>query len=185
VNYLEYLKETVQMFEQMDVCSKDIESSLEFLAAAVEKQKTIFLCGNGGSAADSQHWAAELMGIFRGNGKPIRALSLTTDTSVVSSIANDISWEEVYSRQLLAHGKSGDVLIAISTSGNSLNVLSALQTARELDMLSILVSGGSGGKMKEFANVAIVVPSSKTEIIQQAHLTIGHYLTGALADRFR
>ena len=185
MNYLEYLKETVQMFEQMDVCSKDIESSLEFLAAAVEKQKTIFLCGNGGSAADSQHWAAELMGIFRGNGKPIRALSLTTDTSVVSSIANDISWEEVYSRQLLAHGKSGDVLIAISTSGNSLNVLSALQTARELDMLSILVSGGSGGKMKEFANVAIVVPSSKTEIIQQAHLTIGHYLTGALADRFR
>ncbi len=185
MNYLEYLKETVQMFEKMDVCSKDIESALEFLAAAVENQRTIFLCGNGGSAADSQHWAAELMGIFRGNGKPIRALSLTTDTSVVSSIANDISWNEVYSRQLLAHGKIGDVLIAISTSGNSSNVLSALQTARELDMLSILISGGSGGKMKEWAKVAIVVPSSKTEIIQHAHLTIGHYLTGALADRYR
>lgn len=185
MNYLGYLKETMQMFEQMDVCSAEIESSLGLLAAAVENQKTIFFCGNGGSAADSQHLTAELMGIFRGDGKPIRALSLTTDTSVVSSIANDISWNEIYSRQLLAHGKIGDVLIAISTSGNSSNVLSALQTARKLDMVSILLSGGGGGKMKELANVAIVVPSSKTEIIQHAHLTIGHYLTGALADRYR
>jgi len=185
MNYLEYLTETKQVFEHMDECSESIELSLELLISAVENQKTILLCGNGGSAADAQHWAAELMGIFRGNGKPIRAISLTTDTSVVSSIANDISWNDVYSRQLLAHGNIGDVLIAISTSGNSSNVLSAIQTARELGMLSILVSGGNGGKMKEFSNVSIIVPSSRTEIIQHAHLTIGHYLTGALADRFR
>ena len=185
MNYLEYLTETTQMFTQMEACSEDIEVSLDLLTAAVENQNVILLCGNGGSAADAQHWAAELMGVFRGSGKPIRALSLTTDTSVVSSIANDISWNEVYSRQLLAHGKNGDVLIAISTSGNSSNVLSAIKTAKELRMHSILVSGGNGGQMKDVADVSIIVPSYKTEVIQHAHLTIGHYLTGALADRFR
>lgn len=185
MRYLEYLTETKEVFEQMSVCSESIELSLELLIKAVENQKTILLCGNGGSAADAQHWAAELIGVFRGNGKPIRAISLTTDTSVVSSIANDISWNDVYSRQLLAHGGIGDVLIAISTSGNSSNVLSAIKIAKELGMFSILVSGGSGGQMKEVANISIIVPSNRTEIIQHAHVTIGHYLTGALADRFR
>jgi D-sedoheptulose 7-phosphate isomerase len=185
MKYLEYLTETKEVFDQMAVCSENIELSLELLIKAVENQNKILLCGNGGSAADAQHWAAELMGVFRGNGKPIKAISLTTDTSVVSSIANDISWNEVYSRQLLAHGSPGDILIAISTSGNSPNVFRAIETAKELGMFSILVSGCRGGKMKELSSVSIIVPSSRTEIIQHAHLTIGHYLTGALADRFR
>jgi len=173
--YLEYLKETEFVFTQMKQCSSEIEMALEKLCETVQNQKSIFLCGNGGSAGDAQHWAAELVGIFRGSGKPIRAQSLTTDTSVISSIANDISWDEVYSRQLLALGSASDVLIAISTSGNSANVLRAITVAAELGIFTILVSGGDGGKMKNLSDLSILVPSETTEIIQHAHLTIGHY----------
>jgi len=183
--FLEYLEETKLVFDNMNTCSGNIELALETLSKAVEKKRNIFLCGNGGSAGDAQHWAAELVGVFRGTGKPIRAQSLTTDTSVISSIANDLSWEEVYSRQLMAFGTAGDILIAISTSGNSANVLRAMEVAAELNMVTVLVSGADGGAMRGIANVSILVPSTKTEIIQHAHLVIGHYLTGSLAERYR
>jgi len=185
LSYLEYLKETVSAFSEMKRCSQEIEVALQKLEETVHSKGTILLCGNGGSAGDAQHWAAELVGIFRGPGKPIRAISLTTDTSVISSIANDVSWNEVYSRQLLALGSVGDVLIAISTSGNSENVVEAIKMAKKIGIFSILVTGGDGGKMIDFADLSIVAPSTKTEVIQHIHLTVGHYLTGALADRFR
>ena len=185
MSYLEYIKETEIAIAAMNSCAESIESALVKLIEAVEGGKSIFLCGNGGSAGDAQHWAAELVGIFRRPGKPIRAISLTTDTSVISSIANDLSWDEVYSRQLLALGAKCDVLLAISTSGNSANVLNAIKSAKELGIYTILISGGDGGKMREFAELAILAPSDRTEVIQHIHLTIGHYLTGCLADRFR
>ena len=185
MKYLDYLKETEIVFSKMDACSENIGDALKKLEETVSNNRTILLCGNGGSAGDAQHWAAELVGIFRGPGKPIRAISLTTDTSVISSIANDISWEEVYSRQLLALGSAGDTLIAISTSGNSRNVFKAVETAKEVGIFTILVSGGDGGMMRDLADLSLLVPSVKTEVIQHAHLTIGHYLTGSLADRFR
>ena len=185
MKYLDYLEETKAAFSAMQSCQASIEEVLEALILTIESNKTIFFCGNGGSAADSQHWAAELVGIFRAPGKPIRALSLTTDTSVISSIANDIDWADVYSRQLMALGSKGDVLIGISTSGNSSNVYKAVEMANAIGIKSILVTGGDGGKIKEISDISIIAPSAKTEIIQHIHLTIGHYLTGSLADRFR
>ena len=185
MSYLEYLTETSSVIELMKDQGLEVENALAHLVSTVERQGTIFFCGNGGSAADSQHWAAELVGDFRSPGKPIRALSLTTDTSIISSIANDVSWDEVYSRQLDAMGDEGDVLIAISTSGNSSNLIEAVKMARAKKITSLLISGGTGGKLLEISDIAIVVPSCKTEIIQHMHITIGHYLTGCLAERFR
>lgn len=133
-------------------------------------------CGNGGSAADCQHLAAELTGRFIKDRRPLAAIALTTDTSALTSIGNDYSFDEVFARQVQGLGRSGDVLLAISTSGNSRNVIRAVEEALAAGMSVIGLLGREGGTLNELCDVAIVVPSQVTSRIQESHILIGHTL---------
>ncbi len=137
---------------------------------------TLFLCGNGGSAADAQHLAAELVSRLRMERAAIPALALTTDTSVLTAMANDYDYTQTFSRQVEAFGKKGDVLLGISTSGNSKNVVEAMKMAGEKGLYRIGLLGKDGGNLKDFVDLAIVVPSADTQRIQEGHITIGHIL---------
>ena len=137
--------------------------------------KVVFL-GNGGSAADAQHLAAEFTGHFVRERAPVAAMALSTDTSALTAIGNDYGFEHVFERQIRALGRKGDVCVAISTSGNSPNVLRAAETAREIGMRVIALTGRDGGKLARLAEMALVIPSDSTARIQECHITIGHIL---------
>jgi D-sedoheptulose 7-phosphate isomerase len=143
----------------------------------------LMLCGNGGSAADSQHLAAEFTGRFIKDRPPVAAIALSTDTSALTCIANDYSFEAIFARQVQALGKPGDCVIAISTSGNSGNVLAAVAAAKALGITCIGLLGRDGGKLKAECDIAIVVPSQVTARIQEAHILIGHSLCGAVEQQ--
>lgn len=143
---------------------------------AYSRGNKVLLCGNGGSAADAQHIAAEFSGRFYYDRAPLAAEALHTNTSFLTAVANDYSYEDVYSRALLASGKNGDVLIGLSTSGNSPNVLNALKTAKELGIVTIGFTGESGGKMKELCDYLINIPSTDTPRIQESHILVGHII---------
>ena len=136
----------------------------------------ILWCGNGGSAADSQHLAAELVGRFHRMRRAFPSIALTTDTSVLTSIANDWSYEEVFARQVEALTQPGDVLVGISTSGNSKNVCAALERARELGVFTVAMTGRSGGRMASLADICLRVPSTDPARIQEGHILCGHIL---------
>ena len=158
-------------------CVNDIESASEVLIKAVKDGKKILWCGNGGSAADAQHMAAELMGGLRSHDRPaIASLALTTDTSFITAWSNDTDYETIFSRQIEAIGNKGDVLIAISTSGNSKNVIRAIETAKEKRIRVIVLTGKSGGNMANSGNINICIPSGDTQRIQEAHLMVEHIL---------
>ncbi len=148
----------------------------EALVAALRDGKTLYLCGNGGSAGDAQHIAAELVGRFTKERRALPAVALTTNTSALTALGNDYEYAIVFSRQLEAFGKTGDVLIGISTSGNSPNVLHALRTAKDLGMVTVGLTGETGGKTKAEAEHCICVPSRDTARIQESHIMIGHIL---------
>ncbi|RME24912.1 MAG: D-sedoheptulose 7-phosphate isomerase [Candidatus Zixiibacteriota bacterium] len=134
----------------------------------------VLLCGNGGSAADAQHIATELTGRFIQERPGLPAVALTTDTSALTALSNDFGFDQVFARQVEALGTAGDLLIAISTSGNSANTLAALQTARQKELRSIALLGRDGGRMAAEADLAVIVPSDYTPHIQEMHITIGH-----------
>jgi len=142
------------------------------------------LCGNGGSAADAQHIAAELSGRFKKERIPLAGVALTTDTSALSAIGNDYGFEFVFSRQVEALAKEGDVLIGISTSGNSKNVINAINSAKKMGCKIITLSGKSGGAMKDMGDVNIVVPSNDTPRIQEMHIMIGHMICALIDEEF-
>src|SRR5690349_4121640 len=153
------------------------------LAQTLKAGGKALACGNGGSAADAQHFAAELVNRFEAERPPLAAVALTTDSSNLTSIANDYAWEQVFAKQLRAIGRRGDVLLAISTSGNSKNVLEALPVARELGVRVIALTGNGGGKMgAQLASddVHICVPHKKTARIQEVHLLVLHCLCDAI-----
>jgi D-sedoheptulose 7-phosphate isomerase len=137
---------------------------------------TIFWCGNGGSAADCQHLAAELVGRFKNNRRPLKSISLTTDSSVLTCIANDYSYSDIFSRQIEGLGQKNDLLFAVSTSGNSENIQLALSAAKKIGMISIALLGKGGGASVEMADIILVVPSDSTARIQETHILIGHIL---------
>jgi D-sedoheptulose 7-phosphate isomerase len=155
----------------------------EALALCIGQSKKVLLCGNGGSAADAQHLAAEFVGRFQKERGPLPALALHTDTSALTSIANDYGFEEVYARQVEAHGRPGDVLIALSTSGNSPNVLRAAERARAHSILVVGMTGSQGGELRALSDVWIGVPSDVTARIQECHILIGHALCEAAECR--
>ena len=158
-------------------CVNDIESASEILIKAVKDGNKILWCGNGGSAADAQHMAAELMGGLRSHDRPaIASLALTTDTSFITAWSNDTDYETIFSRQIEAIGNKGDVLIAISTSGNSKNVIRAIETAKEKRIRVIVLTGKSGGNMANSGNINICIPSNDTQRIQEGHLMVEHIL---------
>ena len=149
------------------------------LAAALRSGGKVLACGNGGSAADAQHFAAELINRFEVERAPLAAVALTTDSSTLTSIANDYAYEQVFSKQVRGIGRRGDVLLAISTSGNSRNVIEAMQAAHELGMRVIALTGGGGGKMAALLSgedVHICVPHKRTARIQEVHLLALHCL---------
>ncbi|MFS3136714.1 SIS domain-containing protein [Gluconacetobacter sacchari] len=136
----------------------------------------ILFCGNGGSAADAQHLAAELLGRFLTDREPMPALSLTVDTSSLTAISNDFGYETVFSRQLKGIGRQGDVLVGLSTSGNSRNVVNAFALARTMGVRTVGLTGQHGGAMAELSDILIAVPDARTNHIQEAHITIGHLI---------
>lgn len=136
----------------------------------------ILICGNGGSAADAQHMAGELVGRFLKERRPLGAISLATDTSVLTAIGNDYGFDSVFSRQVAAHGREGDVLFAISTSGNSPNVVKAVEEARGLKMKSLALSGRDGGALAKEADICITIPSDTCPRIQEAHAAVIHVI---------
>lgn len=140
------------------------------------KNGKVLLCGNGGSAADAQHIAAELSGKFYIDRKPLFAEALHVNTSYLTAVSNDYSYNEVFSRLVMAMGKKGDVLIALSTSGNSMNVLRALEEAKKIGLITVGLTGKSGRKMKHLCDYLINVPSEDTPRIQEAHILIGHII---------
>ena len=162
----------------LEKCSEDILSSIRALTAAFKNGKKLLLCGNGGSAADAQHIAAEFMiRLSHDLSRPaIPAIALTTDSSNLTAGGNDIGYENVFARNVEGLGAEGDVLIAISTSGNSENVVKAVNKARERGMKTIGLLGGMGGKLKELVDCPIIIPSSSTQRIQEGHITVGHIL---------
>jgi D-sedoheptulose 7-phosphate isomerase len=169
--------------EKSDLCIQVAESSdivgttvfaAEMITAAYRRDAKIMFCGNGGSAADAQHLAAELSGRFYYNRRALYAEALHVNTSYLTAVANDLSFDEVFARQLEAKGRQGDVLVALSTSGNSKNILNAAMRARELGMNIISLTGKDGGELKALSDLNINIPSEDTARIQEMHITLGH-----------
>ncbi len=154
----------------------NIETASEMLTDTLKKGNKVLLCGNGGSAADAQHIAAELTGRYKSERKGLPGIALTTDTSALTAIGNDYGYERVFDRQVEALANEGDLLIGISTSGNSANVLSALKTAKARGCTTIGFSGHTGGAMNEICDINLVVPSDDTPRIQEMHILFGHTL---------
>ncbi len=161
----------------LDACAKDIDIAATILTDAVKNGRKILWCGNGGSAADAQHMATELMGGLRDHDRPaIASIALTTDSSFLTAWSNDTDFNTIFSRQLDGLGKAGDVLVAISTSGNSENIVQAVERAKSLDMAVIILTGQSGGKLREKGDVIIRIPSDDTQRIQEGHLLAEHIM---------
>jgi len=163
-----------ELFDRLHVMQADVEHAAALMARSLLQGGKLLLMGNGGSAADCQHLAAEFTGRFRQERRPLAAVALTTDSSALTCIGNDYGFEQVFARQLEALARPGDCVIGISTSGRSPNVLRALQKARELDLVCIGLSGRDGGDMRALCDLSVVVPHDDTARIQEAHIFIGH-----------
>lgn len=150
---------------------------------SIRNGNKIIMFGNGGSAADAQHITAEMSIKLRQERAPIAALSLSLDASAITACANDFGFEHIFTRQILALGKKGDLAIGLSTSGNSPNVLNALKTAKDLGMTTIGLSGETGGKMAQLCDILLTVPSTDPGRIQEMHITLGHMFVGALEQK--
>ncbi len=148
---------------------------IKLVSKSFEAGNKLFFFGNGGSAADAQHLAAEFINRYLIDRPPLPAIALTTDTSVLTSISNDFSFDEIFSKQLKALGKEGDVAIGISTSGNSSNIIKAFEVAQEMGMKTVALTGNDGGAMAKMADVSLVVSSTSTPRIQEAHIFIIHF----------
>jgi D-sedoheptulose 7-phosphate isomerase len=172
-NFTTHLK-TIETSKEL--LSEYVINAGQILAHSINNTGTLFWCGNGGSAADSQHLAAELVGRFKENRRALRSIALTTDTSVLTCVANDFSYDDIFSRQIEALGREGDVLIAITTSGKSENILRVMKVAKEMGLITVALLGKGGGAAKKYADHALVVPSDSTARIQEAHMLIGHIL---------
>ena len=154
----------------------NIVNIAQTLAVALARGNKIMFCGNGGSAADAQHLAAELVNRFVIDRPPLAGLALTTDTSALTAISNDYSFDEVFSKQVQGLGQPGDVLVAISTSGNSPSIIAALKAAREKNIITLGLSGRDGGKMPPHCQHLLCVEADQTALIQEIHITVGHLL---------
>ncbi len=180
--FITELEEHQAMIAKLADCTRVIEASAELLINTLRQGGKILLCGNGGSAADCQHIAAEFVVRYEKKRQAMAAIALTTDSSILTAHANDFDFETVFSRQVEALGNDKDCLIAISTSGKSKNILSAAQVAKSKGMAVIGLTGGDGGELSELATVSVIVPSAVTARIQEAHILIGHWWCGAVEE---
>jgi D-sedoheptulose 7-phosphate isomerase len=174
----------IQAFEEsIDVKRRFVQEHVDrivqvanVIAAAFREGHKVLLFGNGGSSTDASHIAAEFVGRYHRDRRPLPAIALATDMAAITCIANDYDYAEIFARQVKAHGLKGDVVIAISTSGNSPNVIKGLEAARDLGLTTIGWTGGKGGKLADMVDYPFVVPSTVTARIQESHITLGHVL---------
>jgi D-sedoheptulose 7-phosphate isomerase len=173
------IEESIQVkqliLQDIDLVEK-ISVAVEMMCASLRNQGKIHFCGNGGSAADAQHLAAELSGRFYFDRPPLNAEALHCNTSYLTAVGNDYGYEFIFSRLLAGTGHAGDVLIGISTSGNSQNIVKAFEKAREMGIKTVALTGRGGGKMKELADLCLNVPSTDTPRIQESHIMVGHII---------
>src|SRR5262245_7385612 len=167
-----------------DSNAEAVVRAAELIISSVRAGGKVLTFGNGGSAADAQHIAAELVNRLNYERPPIAAIALTTDSSILTSVGNDSSFDELFERQLRALGRAGDVVLAISTSGNSPNVLRAVDAAREVGIKTVALAGRDGGELANKVDVALVVNARSTQRIQETHITIGHILCELVEDAF-
>ena len=183
LSYLAQSRDTVQAAIDDPAFCRAIRDIAEVTANAVRSGGKLLLVGNGGSAADAQHIAGEMLSRLNYDRAPAAALALTTDTSVLTAIGNDYGYERLFERQILALGCPGDVLIAISTSGRSPNILRAIGAAREKRLVIVGFTGRIGGEMASRCDLCLHVPSDSTPLIQQIHITAGHLICGLVEER--
>lgn len=174
--FVDALREHRELFARLDAIDAAVQRAIDICGAALGAGRKLLLCGNGGSAADCQHIAAELVGRFQRERRALPAIALTTDTSALTAIANDYGYDRVFERQVAGLGQRGDVLLALSTSGRSPSILAAAQAAQALGMKTVALAGRDGGPLAAACDVAIVVPHAVTARIQEAHILIGHAL---------
>lgn len=176
---LQQIQNSIKLKQQLletPVVLSGIEKAATAIISAFRNKKKLLLAGNGGSAADAQHIAAEFINRFNFDRHGLPAISLTTDTSVLTSIANDYSYDRIFARQLETLGNAGDVFIGITTSGNSRNIVEVLKVCRKEEIVTIGLTGSSGGQMKDLCDICIQVPSDETPRIQEVHSLIGHII---------
>ena len=185
------MKQTInnELISHLEIINKVIETMQDKLEIAsklavetIKNGNKILLCGNGGSAADAQHIAAELIGRYKSERRGLPGIALTTDTSVLTSIGNDYGYDRVFDRQVEALANKGDLIIGISTSGNSKNIVNVLKLGRELDCKTLGFSGYKGGIMNELCDVNLIVPSNNTPRIQEMHILFGHIICQIVDD---
>jgi D-sedoheptulose 7-phosphate isomerase len=169
-----FINQHIELFERLPQIENEISKIAEICSAAIRNDRKVIFCGNGGSAADSQHISAELVGRLVDDRRALAAISLTTDTSALTCIANDYGYDHVFSRQLAGVGRTGDVLIGISTSGNSQNIINAVEMAKKMGIETVGWLGKDGGKLASMVDIPMIVPSNVTARIQEAHIFIGH-----------
>jgi len=160
-----------------------IDNIVDLITTAFKDDKRVYFCGNGGSAADAQHLAAEFSGRFYKNRKALPAEALHCNTSYLTAVANDYGYDNVYARIIEGIGKAGDILIGLSTSGNSINILEAFRIARQQKLITIALTGEAGGKMKDLSDYLVNIPSSDTPRIQESHITVGHIICQLVEEK--
>lgn len=177
------VSDQIAVLQKLQALTEVVNQAGQLAVEALQSGGKLMFCGNGGSAADSQHLAAELTGRFIKDRRPLAAVALSTDTSALTCIGNDYSFDEIFARQVKGLARAGDLLIGISTSGNSRNVIRAVEEARAAGVKVVGFLGRDGGKLREMCDVAIVVPSDVTARIQESHILIGHTLCGLIEQQ--
>ena len=182
---VEEIRESIAVEEELSrLLAGQIAEAGTAIVRCLQNHGKLIVFGNGGSAADAQHISAEFIGRYRAERKALAAIALTTDSSTLTAIGNDYGFDQVFVRQLEAIGKPGDVVLGISTSGNSLNVLRAMEYAKNNGLSTIALTGKSGGKLRGLADICLCVPSDSTPRIQEAHILIAHILSGIAEQAF-
>lgn len=179
------IDEHIDVIRNLNEIDPFISKAVNEITNSINKKKNIFWCGNGGSAADSQHLAAEFLGRFTKDRKPLNSIALNTDTSTLTCISNDYSFEKIFSRQIDAIGNKGDTLILISTSGNSKNLIEAIKVAKKKKIKTVSLLGKNGGRMKKISDLSYVVPSDVTARIQECHIMLGHIICGEVEKKLK
>jgi len=183
LDYLVRSRDVIQAAIDDPAFADAIRDIVEVTATALDKGHKLLLAGNGGSAADAQHLAGEMLSRLNYDRAPAAAIALTTDTSVLTAIGNDYGYERLFERQILGLGCAGDVFIAISTSGRSANILRAIDAARQKRILTVGLTGRTGGEMASRCDICLHAPSDSTPLIQQIHITAGHIICGLVEER--
>lgn len=182
---IDYIDQSIKTKEKIPALYKEINKAINLIYKTIKLKKKVFICGNGGSAADAQHLAAEFMVRLRPNvnRSPYPVISLALDTSTITACSNDYSFNELYSRNLKGLAQKGDLLVAISTSGNSKNIVNVLKISKKIGVNSIALLGNKGGKSKKISNIDIIIPSKVTAHIQESHICVGHYMAHEVENK--